>query len=46
MEKDKKNVEKGNESLNLFIDKLALIIIDTLLDECKGLDNGNCFKTA
>jgi hypothetical protein len=46
MNKDKKNIEKGNESFNLFIEKLSLIILDTVLEESKGMDNHNCIQTA
>lgn len=46
MNNEKKNVEKGNESFNLFIDKLALIILDSVLEEYKGTDNQNCIQTA
>lgn len=44
MDKEKKNTETVNESFNLFIEKLASIIIDTLQEESKA--NGNCLNPA
>lgn len=45
MDKEKKNTETVNESFNLFIEKLALIILDTSLqEESKG--NVNCLNPA
>lgn len=41
-----KNFEKDNESINLFIDKLALIITEMVLEESKGKDNQNYIQTA
>lgn len=46
MHKDKKNTEKDNETFNLFIDKLSLIILDKVLEEYKVTDNQSCIQTA
>lgn len=42
MNKDMKIIEYDNETFNLFIDKLSLIILDKVLEEYKGADNQNC----
>lgn len=46
MNKEKKNIESDNETFNLFIDKLSLIILDKVLEEYKGADSQNCIQTA
>lgn len=45
MEKGEENIEMGEESFNLFIEKLSLIIIDTVLEE-SGLDNESSIRIA
>ncbi|WP_169824052.1 hypothetical protein [Anaerobacillus alkalidiazotrophicus] len=46
MEKEIKKFVNDDNSLNLFIEKLSLILLDTLIEENKGLEEEISIKTA